>query len=69
MGEDVVLIDSAVETSHEIRSALEALGLNRIGATPFREFYVTDSPERFLKVGEHFLGQQIKHIEKISVGG
>jgi glutamate racemase len=69
MGKDVTLIDSAVETAHEIRSALEAFGLHRTGAALFREFYVTDSPDRFLQVGEHFLGQTIRNIEKISVGG
>jgi glutamate racemase len=37
-------------------------------SSSFREYYVTDSPERFLKVGEKFLGQQIDHIEKIIVG-
>jgi hypothetical protein len=38
-------------------------------AIPFNKFYVTDSPERFLKVGEKFLGQKIEQIEKIVVGG
>jgi glutamate racemase len=70
MGEDVILIDSAVETSLEIKSILEVLGLNRgPEAIPFNEFYVTDSTERFLKVGENFLGQKIERIEKIVVGG
>ncbi len=70
MGEDVILIDSAVETSLEIKSILEVLGLNRgPEAIPLNKFYVTDSPERFLKVSENFLGQKIEQIEKIIVGG
>ena len=70
MGEDVILIDSAVETSLEIKSILEVLGLNSgPEAIPFNKFYVTDSTERFLKVGENFLGQKIEQIEKIVVGG
>jgi glutamate racemase len=69
LGEDVTLIDSAVETAHEIRTALKVLGLRREqNDSPTREFYVTDSPERFLKVGESFLGQKIVHIEKADVG-
>jgi len=69
MGDGVKLIDSAVETSKEIKAVLEASGLNTgPGGTPLREFYVTDSPERFLKVGENFLGQKIEHIKKIEVG-
>lgn len=69
MGDGIKLIDSAVETSKEIKAVLEVLGLNTgPGGTPLREFYVTDSPERFLKVGENFLGQKIEHIKKIEVG-
>jgi len=69
MGAGVRLIDSAVEISQEITVILEDLGMKREKKSPsFREFYVTDSPERFLNVGEKFLGQQIEHIEKINVG-
>lgn len=70
MGDGVKLIDSAVETSLEIKTILATLGMDKTDkGTAKREFYVTDSPERFLKVGENFLGQKIKHIEKIVVGG
>ncbi len=70
MGEGVRLIDSAIETSREIRKTLEVFGLNtEENGSLFRNFYVTDSPERFLKVGENFLGQKIEHIEKIVLGG
>jgi glutamate racemase len=70
VGEDVNLIDSAIETSGEVKTILEVLDLNREEkGMLFREFYVTDSPERFLKVGENFLGQKIERIEKIAVGG
>jgi glutamate racemase len=69
MGAGVRLIDSAIEISEEIRVILENLGMKRDKKSPpFREYYVTDSPERFLKVGEKFLGQPIEHIEKIIVG-
>jgi glutamate racemase len=69
MGKGIRLIDSAVETSHEIKIILEAINLNReLKNGPLREFYVTDSPERFIEVGERFLGHKIKHIEKIEVG-
>ena len=69
VGEGVSLIDSAVETSYEIKTILTTLNLNtEQKGPPLREFYVTDSPERFLMVGENFLGHKIKHIEKIAVG-
>lgn len=69
MGRGVRLIDSAVETSHEIKKTLEAMTIMRKKKErPVREFYVTDSPEKFLKIGERFLGKKIEHIEKIAVG-
>jgi glutamate racemase len=69
MGEDIRLIDSAVETSHEIKTILKAINLDsKQKGTLLREFYVTDSPERFIEVGERFLGKKIEHIEKIAVG-
>jgi glutamate racemase len=69
MGGGVRLIDSAVETSREVSRALGKLRLERAqGTGARREFYVTDSPERFLKVGEAFIGQKMEHIEKIMIG-
>jgi glutamate racemase len=69
MGAEVRLIDSAVETSQEINKILEIHNLNsEQEKAPVREFFVTDSTERFLKVGEHFLGQKIEHLEQITVG-
>ncbi|MFZ6017929.1 MAG: glutamate racemase [Nitrospirota bacterium] len=68
IGEDVRLIDSAVEVAQEIKATLEIAGLKREQKdVPLREFYVTDSPERFIKVGRNFLGQKIEHIEKIAL--
>jgi glutamate racemase len=69
MGKGIRLIDSAVETSHEIKKTLEALTIIRKEEDrPVRKFYVTDAPEKFLKLGERFLGKKIEHIEKITVG-
>jgi glutamate racemase len=69
MGKKIRLIDSAVETSREIKMVLKALNLTREQKyVPLREFYVTDSTEKFLNIGERFLGQNIEHIEKVSLG-
>jgi glutamate racemase len=68
MGKGVALIDSAIETSREVHNILERLSLKRQQkSATIREFYVTDSPEKFLKVGEKFLGQKIDHIEKVEL--
>ncbi|PKL52161.1 MAG: glutamate racemase [Nitrospira bacterium HGW-Nitrospira-1] len=68
MGESVSLIDSAIETAKEIETILKNLSLlNTSGDNISREFYVTDSPEKFKTVGERFLGEHIQHIKKIKL--
>jgi glutamate racemase len=68
MGKRVRLIDSAVEVAKEIKATLEMSDLKRDKKErPSRAFYVTDSPERFIKVGEGLLGKKIEHIEKIAL--
>jgi len=65
MGNGVRLIDSAIETAREIRDKLVSLSLlNSSSELVTHEFYVTDSPQKFLSVGERFLGRKIEHIEK-----
>lgn len=73
MGDGIVLIDSARETVREIKKVLQEHGIEgnhpvQGGPSPFRRYYVTDAADRFIKVGERFLGQKIEHIEKIHVG-
>ncbi len=68
MGKGVTLIDSAIETAAEISTILAAQGLlNKTGKPVRHEFYVTDSPQKFLSVGERFLGRRIENIEKIQL--
>jgi glutamate racemase len=68
MGGNVNLIDSAIETAGEIRTVLQNLSLlNPSGEGVIREFYVTDSPEKFKTFGERFLGETIEYIKKIKL--
>jgi glutamate racemase len=68
MGNDVALIDSAIETAREIHAALNAVSLLNMPGQPVKhQFYVTDAPQKFLSVGERFLGRTIDHIEKIQL--
>jgi len=77
MGKKIALIDSAVETVREMKRTLGERGIegrpsasDSVTASGLRRmFYVTDAAERFIKVGERFLGQKIEHIEKINLGG
>jgi glutamate racemase len=70
VGDDIVLIDSAQETVKEIKETLLRYGLESISPSDMQQkFFVTDSPERFIKVGERFMGKKIDHIEIIKIGG
>lgn len=70
MGDCVTLVDSAIETAKKVQRILRKIRLeNDRKERPAREFYVTDSPDRFVRVGERFLGRKIEHIEKVEVGG
>ena len=68
MGEKVRLIDSAIETAQEIKTILENLSLIKHDSHEvIREFYVTDSADKFISVGERFLGRTIDYIQKIEL--
>lgn len=63
LGERIRLIDSAEETAREVVEVLQA---RRLEGSPDRtgseEFYVSDSPETFMKIGEPFLGRPMNQV-------
>jgi len=68
VGEKVRLIDSAIETAQEIKTILENLSLIKHDSHEvIREFYVTDSADKFISVGERFLGRTINYIQQIEL--
>ncbi|GAB4484098.1 MAG: glutamate racemase [Thermodesulfovibrionales bacterium] len=68
LGSGVSLIDSATATAAELKAVLERLSLgNPSAGTGSHEYYVTDSPEKFVSVGQRFLGMAIDTITKISL--
>lgn len=68
MGNGIALIDSGKEAAKEIRHVLQKHGIYESRKRkPLREFYVTDSPERFREIGERFLGEPLKEIKLVSL--
>ncbi len=68
IGDGVRLVDSAYETAREVQEMLlsgRILRDEHSGTVP--RFFVTDAPERFRKVGERFLGSDLKHVEKVAL--
>ena len=69
VGKKVSLIDSARETAREVAVLLDQKDLRR--ETPSKQavyqFYTTDSPDRFKRVGEMFLGSTLSRIQHIEL--
>jgi len=66
LGDEITLIDSAEVITEKVYSILKTLGwLNnsRMVGTGLDEFFVTDFPERFKKVGEIFLNREIEKVQ------
>lgn len=67
MGE-IQLVDSAQEIAQEVKDLLfRQKIINKNSKAGAKTFYVTDSPERFKKIGEIFLNYEIKNIFKVSL--
>jgi glutamate racemase len=65
LGPDVCLVDSAEETAKVARATLTAAGLLRRKGQGSASFFVTDEPDRFVKVGAQFLGQQVESAVRV----
>ena len=66
LGERVRIVDSAIATAGEVRARLKALRLLRRAASGGRQsFFVTETPDRFARVGRRFLGPQVDSAVRI----
>jgi glutamate racemase len=65
MGKAVVLVDSADEVATEVAALLKRQALARKNGKGSHGFFVTDAPERFIKVGRRFLGEKVESAVRI----
>lgn len=66
LGPQVKIVDSATATASVVRSQLRALRLARRSERPgWRSFFVTETPDRFVKVGRRFLGPEVESAVRI----
>ena len=66
LGPRVRIVDSATATAQAVRGRLRALGLGRRTAgAGARSFFVTETPDRFVRVGRRFLGPQVESAVRI----
>lgn len=70
MGPEITLVDSAEETTSQIKSVLTEIDLlNESNPKSEREFYLTDVSDTFLSVAGRFLGEKIDKIEMVDIIG
>lgn len=65
LGKQVTLVDSAEETAREVATTLDDAGLRRRRGRGTSSFFVTDVPDRFVKVGQRFLGEHVESAVRI----
>lgn len=65
MGPKIRLVDSATATARATNEALVDSGLARTRGAGSVSFFVTDVPDRFIKVGQRFLGEQVQSAVRI----
>jgi glutamate racemase len=65
MGRGVRLVDSAEETAKEVELLLKRGSIMRKNGKGAHSFFVTDAPERFIKVGRRFLGEKVESAVRI----
>jgi glutamate racemase len=65
LGNGVRLVDSAEETAQEVRETLKERGQLRRRGRGATSFFVTDVPDRFIKVGRRFLGERVESAVRI----
>jgi len=65
LGESVTLVDSAAATAQAVKEKLAAHGLVRRRGDGDTSFFVTDAPERFMRVGQRFLGDRVGSAVRI----
>jgi glutamate racemase len=65
MGDGVTLVDSASTTAAAVAEMLAERGLGRRRGEGSISFFVTDVPDRFVKVGARFMGQRVESAVRI----
>jgi glutamate racemase len=65
MGNSLQLVDSAEEIAKDVGLELKKRSLARRNGKGTHSFFVTDAPDRFVKVGRRFLGDKVESAVRI----
>ncbi|HAM39633.1 MAG: glutamate racemase [Elusimicrobia bacterium RIFOXYC2_FULL_34_12] len=70
LGRKIKLIDSASEVAKKVKNILEEENLiNPSNKKGRKEFFVSDAPQKFKKLGEMFLNEKIVTVTKVNIEG
>lgn len=68
MGPAVSLVDSAQETAREVHDVLQGMQLLSAGRDTVPPLYfVTDAPDRFMRLGTRFLGTAVEQVQQVEM--
>lgn len=68
VGPGVDIVDSAASTAEEVAQLLETQALQAGSTAGGAQFYVTDVPTRFRRIGSEFLGAELHDVTQIQLG-
>ncbi len=63
----VTLVDSADSTAQSVAAQLKTDAISKTGEAPSIQFFVTDSVEKFQRLGPRFLGRDIPRVEHVDL--
>lgn len=67
LGDKVTLIDSAAETAKAVQQVISQENIKNPGQGGRRDFFVTDVPTRFERVGQAFLESSLGRVEQVQI--
>jgi len=67
VGNKINIIDSANAVAYEVEKLLKSKRLTNEKGKGRHIFYVSDSPEKFQKLGSKFLNKKIKNVKKVEI--
>jgi glutamate racemase len=65
LGPGVKIVDSATATAAAVSAQLRALRLARRAGRGSVSFFVTETPDRFVRVGRRFFGPEVESAVRI----
>lgn len=68
VGSDILLVDSATETAHEVAATLQKLGLETDAVDlPEHRYFVSDYSAHFQKIGEQCLRRKLTELTRVDL--